>query len=531
MDSGEALRAPYNSAIRVHPADLQPDRIEQTYERVHTQMGFATPSVLADPIKGMIFEAALAVTAHDTQRAAQAPQGDVAHPFETLSNAQPQPTEESQAFFDAQVDAFNVYAALDALITNVGAADVALERLQSLQASSARPTLIEVGDALADITGMDGYSLTDITARSGAIGLMHALNFEQGYAQELAEVSAVLAMNNFPLNDLANWSIGRSRAGMIDASAEDKIIVGQEARAGLVLEYLAQQSPEHTPCDYAEPHYQDIKAALDAVPAPLAELFFEMNGTVIFDAECTQHNPETQLSGNSVYHYDPGKEYDAINIKYVSGDMNVRDVQLTLIHELHHNFFPDLIDNNTAKQADVMVAADNTRIEQLYEKSWELVDAIKNGILDDQARILDDINSYSVSGQPTFADIVKDMDMREAAAQLIPLIDDAYNHVRLESDAYKGIASYERPEQLAGELIPRYAEIRFGNGDIGEALAEFIMPNISKVYDKVYIPHIAEKLEQVKAEHRAMQSEPDNYANNISYEFPIMQADALAQSL
>ena len=527
MDAGQALRAPYNSTIRANSTDLEPDRASNTYERIHTQMGFSTPSVLDDPVKGSIFEAALAVTAHEVDRTADPLNGDISRPFETLLNASSYETTISKDFFNAQIDAFSIYLALDAAITYHGAADIAAKRLQDVIDTTDRPTLIEVGDALYEITGVDGYALTDIAARQGAAGIMQALNIEQGFAQELSELSAAIAIKDFPLNDLVNWSFGRNQPGMINESAENKIIIGRDVAAASAMEEWAAQAPQHQACEDTYPQHSAIQSALDAVPPALSELFFEMNGTVIFDAQCHHDNADTTLSGNSVYHYDAGQEHNAVNIKYLSDKMNEHDMFITLIHELHHNFFPELIDPNVAMQADDMVAADHQRIEELYAKSWEFSNALAQGTAEDRAAILDDINSYSIDEHPTFAEIATSVPIKD----IIHLIDDAYTHVRLDSDYFDKTSHYDTPEQLSRELIPRYAEIRYGNAEIGETLAKFIMPNMSKIYDELYMPHIEEKLAEVKAQHQDIQTQPDTYASNINYDFPIAYKETLAQAL
>jgi hypothetical protein len=526
MDAAEALRDRYNPAIRIHPADLSDDKVQRTYERLYAQMGLPEPSIFGDPLKAKIFDAALQITAHDVPPITEAA-GNASMPFATMVQAEA-PVWHSVDFSQAQAEAFNVYALLDAYVTLTGNSELALPRLQDLAASLPRPSLVDVGDALADITGMNGRALASAVAAGGAAQLGVALGIEDAYCQELQQLSAYLSEHGFSLNDLANWSVGRGRVGMLDAPIEQQIEIGRQARAMLDLGDMAAQLSSPVNCDYSASHHQDIKAALDAVPPALSALFFDMNGSIIFNADCGNKDKiHTRLEGQTVFHENHAEPAKSVNIKYISANSSTEEMQLTLIHELHHNFFPNYIPTELIAEADAMIARDNKRIVALYKLSNQLLEAMDKGTLEDQAIILDAINSYSVDGQPTFAALVEQVPLQ----QIIEVIDNAYRYVRLDSDLYDNVGAYEDPAQLSKEIIPRYAEIRFALEPYSDAVAAFVMPELTGVYDGIFMPHIEAKLQDVQMQKTKELQQPDTYATNISYDLPIMPMETRAQAL
>jgi hypothetical protein len=329
----------------------------------------------------------------------------------------------------------------------------------------------------------------------GAQGIAELLNIDQALVDDIMGLMDYSKTRGFPLNDVINWEYGRASCPPSTPIA-DIIERGKQERINETIEAY-----RNTLADYGTvPNQLDnellLAYGLDAVPPLVRELFFELNGQIIFTENQHLYNILKNNNIGSNLSYDtPEHSFQQI---FISGNLGLPRTLSTIVHEMHHQLFPNNITPEEAIQSDILLNRDQVRINIFMDRIKDYQIAVARG---DETRIAEimqalDSPEYAVGGK-TFSEILAGVDM-DVFAQAVT---EASHEIQLESPTFNRISTYQDPLYRYLEVIPRYADMRFVKYRENPQIMEFIAPNTTESYNNIYLPHLQRRLDELHSQH------------------------------
>lgn len=529
------LRDPLNSEIWVHPGDLDPAREPALRHKLTNAYSVGYPPYSADPARGRIIKALsdLVDVPPDAQtRAIQSPQHPSPHPpnpyqypLSHLNQGAPFPKTPDPEELQHIREGTGMYLLLEQELADRGYGSLMGDTIQALQQRGVMdPTAEQLLHEWSDALGVNAVPLIKKVNSQGFNGMAEVLEADPQKVAAIETFVPYLEQHGYSLNDVLSWEFGRRLPGMEGQPPERVLSAGLDTRIDHMIDYFRDELAQYPAAPEQRFHEAKLVDAMEAIPSVIPELFFEEEGQIIF----TQEPSVSQISG---YHFDgfhqmmhsnkdPEKRVSQI---YVSKDLGTPESTRLIIHELHHLLYPqDFITPQGAMRGDELLQEDETRLGQLLA----LTNRYQAGTDADKAQILEILDTDFSANGIRLRDVLEETSINT----FIGAVNEAYQQLQMESPHFSEIRSYRAPLDRFREIIPRYAEMRFVEHLDHPAMMEFIAPNITRIYEDIYIPHLEERLNYLKQQPgptrtEALQSQVAFPAHSVDVTPPISTLD------
>lgn len=507
-----------NPEIILNANNLMPDRIDEFRAQLIDQMQLDSPAIFDDTNHMIVLQALVDymmpdASASTTPRYRSGKTPLDSHPQETpfAHYIHGEPFHQiSERDEHAWRDSVSTYLVLDAFLKQNHQHDFLNDVIAEFKYQGIQPDAPVLFDALSPLTGISGYDMTVILSNQGVTGIANALGVSQSYTQDAQALTAHTIQDNIPVNDILNWLAGRAQPGMEYASIDEKIAVGLEARLDATINtfrQLAHQKGIIPQTDAERQEALDVSTLFDLLPPVLSTLFFEMNGSVIYTHGKTLGNAFSDvgddLDGFSELRIPEGAPHHAINPIYVA--IGSPDAERVFIHELHHLMLPEQIPLEDAYYADALIKMDDIHITQLkllvddYVRSYDEYGSMVNPALN--AQTMATLSAMTAPNGLSFQDAINAITADNPMAVFVQGVNEAYDYLRLGSEAYMQSDMYQDPVTQVKELIPRYSELRYYEHPDERNMLGFITPGMTEIYSGIYLPHLQRQLNEIHAEH------------------------------
>ncbi len=351
--------------------------------------------------------------------------------------------------------------------------------------------------ALNDILPGD---IIEIARRSpaqggGIAGVGRALGLSDNEITEIMDVTQHASAHHYSNNIIENWKAGRTNAPIADYGLDTTLRVGLQSRVEKKITELRDKVGHHyETSSLAKAHEEEFLGALRMLPPVVAEALYELGTEFCYTKEAGLKHmlPDSKALGlHRTLRNTPGEE-DGTRMIFVSEAQGSKiNFVRTAIHEAFHLLFPKSFSPEQAQAVDGLYKHDEKRLSELKG----VVDAYWRGELsehDTRAKLRSD---FTIGGLSIDDAIGPNGDLKP----LYWLVNDAYQNLNTESPNYAKMG-YPTPELKTYEIMSRYSEVRYVQLHDNPRLTAWLTPGITEVHDTYYIPHIRDKLAELKAE-------------------------------
>jgi hypothetical protein len=509
------IRDSLNEHIITHARDYTPER--EPFLRKHLMSACAleyppfnddkTRSTFIEAIRAEVpLDSTLSNVVPENIKPKKLPSSSYDHPVAHLVNGEPFAPIISAAEAKQSRDAVSLYLTLELVLERNGYPNILHDAVKNLeQRGIEKPNIEQLFNELrtalsTEIKKVSTAEILKSLHRGGVEGVADYLGVAPEVNKEISGLMDFITPRGFPLNDVINWRYGLAEPHMEKASIAEKINVGLDARVNHLITHTRERLKNGEAIPDERDNEKLVAGMLKYMPPVLSTLFFEEGGQLIFtldpDLGNLQHMPAT---GFHITYQSPQNPQNAMRQIFTSQELGLPKNTRTNIHEINHLFYPELIGQTWARHADDLLAFDQERIKYLKG----LVDQYVKGDVAIEQKVLEQLNSteFSVNGR-SFMDMVQNSGLsgKDYMLTFIGAVNEAYHYLQMESPTYNRIGTYGDPLDRFREMIPRYSELRYVAHVDHPELIQFIVPGISEMYENMYLPHLEERLNQVRAQ-------------------------------
>lgn len=364
------------------------------------------------------------------------------------------------------------------------------------------PFAKEVGTAeglvakLSSHLGFDTRQFLDTAGKEGLDGIGKLLGVDETFVRDVKKLGAYLEDHKFSANAVANWQIGRKMPGMKNAGIAEQIEAGLESRvnAKIMSSRMAVQHRYEVP-EPIQQTEQKIAGMMKFLPPELAETLYLLGTEIAFTPETTLKPiadvPAYGFHRRITEHPDDVKGIYQI---FLSGKHNAEEAVRVLVHEAHHLMIPGQFSPQGIALVDGLAKHDMMRLKALKE----LTDSWMTGDDATKAQVVNTLNrpEFSIGGKK-FSDCIGQAEMLTFYTQ----VQGAYDWLQGDSETYhrSGYAGNDGNSPMS-EIIPRYAELRYVRQREHPEMLSYIVPGMTVSYEQIYLPHVREQLQDLRAQ-------------------------------
>ncbi len=498
-----AFRDALNPNTWIHPDDLKPAREGQLWQRLESAFSVEYPTYHANPMRNNIVTNLYDLIAVDPGLSTEIPNipgrqehpsNPYQYPLTHLVNGEPFPPLLSPAESAKLKEATASYLILEFALADRGYPELLANTMNALaRRGVTKPSAEHIFHELRDALGVNSIDLIRALDSGGADGLAQTVGMSGERLNSIYRLSDYISTRGFPLNDVINWEYGQRNPAMWGAPVGQIIEQGKQMRIDDTIQSYRNAVEAHPIFPDQRKNEALVVAALDNVPPLLSELFFEEGGQIIF----TQENDLRNVLGGGylglhLSYESPRNSMHAIRQVYLSQDLGLPKNTGTLVHELHHLFYPrGYISPQEAMHGDTLLESDEQRILKLKE----LVETFQTGTPQQQASAIATLDSPAMAAHGLrFSNILESVSMET----FIGAVNEAYHFLQMESPSYGSIPTYHDPFSRFNEIIPRYAEKRYVVHRDHPEILDFIAPGITEMYQDIYLPHLQRRLDHIR---------------------------------
>jgi hypothetical protein len=498
-----AFQDKLNENVWLHPADLTVEREAFLRQKLESAFSIEYPPYVDEKVRNIFIEALRAAVPKDPSLSSVISESAKPKPLETdlfqyplshMVNGEPFAPLISEADLKQYRDAIAIYLALEFVLAEKGYPEILSKAVSSLEGRGVeKPTIDQLFNELRSALDISTSDMARALHSGGVDGVNELLLVSPDLSKEIDRLMDYLTPRGFPLNDVINWMYGRNEPNMQGASTEEMVTIGLQARIDQTIHQYRSTVKQFTAMPEEIADERLVAAAMNHVPPIISELFFEEGGVVIFtpapDLMDVLGMPAT---GFHITYESPQNPAHSMHQIFISQELGLPKNTRTLVHEMNHMMYPELITPESAVKADELLIRDQQRIK--YLKS--LVDQYSTGDAEIQQKALEWLNKpeFRVNGQ-SFSEMVTDGSM----LTFIGAVNEAYHYLQMESPTYNRIGTYSEPLDRFREMLPRYAELRYVGHSDNPNMLKFIVPGITEIYDDLYLPHLEQRLQHLRA--------------------------------
>ncbi len=359
-----------------------------------------------------------------------------------------------------------------------------------------QPSIDQLIHELHDALGVTTTQFVRTAADGGVLGVAELLKIDPNLVNEVVALMDYSKNQSFPLNDVLNWEYGRKItapnsdiAHIIDAGQQERITQMIAAYKTKLEDLGAVPSQINSEMLLA--------SATDLAPPLLRELFFQIGGQFVMTQEQDLYNVINQpATGFNLSYQSKNDVNQSLNQIFISGDLGLPRTNRTIVHEMHHMLFPENISPNEAIYADNLLNRDEVRLNIFKELAKKYSIAQVAGDVAAQQEVLNAFDSpqYAINGV-RFSEMLDGVPI----PVFLGAVNEAFQYLQIESPSYNRIGAYQDSDARWREIPARFAEIKFVEYVDRPQIIDFIVPNITKMYDEIYMPHLQRRLDYIYA--------------------------------
>jgi|GEM_PF-2236508 len=518
IKDGSLFIDPY---LVIHPRELDPENEDQLRKKLLLTYSINNPSFFESPERaaialnlGQLVPVSLAAKRsqlmeqvkqfnkqvdNGTDAALQSQVNDKRNPFAAIVRDTVENPSVDPAGLELLKNGLGIYMLIRERLTQNGY----YNRLSDYVTRMNNPDQV-LGD-LADNIGCTPQQVREAALKGGIDGVGQLLGLAPEFIKETKEAANYAATQDFGYNIVEHWHLGRQLLLPANASLQDKITAGMDARiTAKINEYRARVRHHYdTPIPVQEQERR-IGDALKLVEPIQRKLMYALGYEICFSPEMTADDIAFH---RGVYGLHRKAANDLRDIRgtyriYFSGKGDLEGSMRTLVHEIAHNFWPEQFTPSQVKQIDALSNSDRERFDTLndvlndpqqFDRFSKFVAAYHAGNAQEKAAII-------ASANDLFGDLGITVD------GLFPKLHDAYelrhlvayakDTLQVEGARYAK-SGYDSPQERFREVISRFAELKQVRMRSAPELVEFICPGLDKVWKDYYIPHLGKVYENL----------------------------------
>lgn len=335
-------------------------------------------------------------------------------------------------------------------------------------------------------------ALTPPSQGGGIAGVGKELGLTEAEIQEVVEITDYAAQHQFAENVVENWKAGRK----IDApnpSAEDTIKNGVNTRIDTLINEQRQRVGErYEVSSTVKAQEQEFAAGIALLPPVLQETLFELGAEFVRTPEASLERitGKKGLLGQHRTRRNGPNDYGRHMILISEARASKEGFLRTLVHECFHTFLPQHLTAADAEKVDALYAEDAARLNGVKE----VMEQCFRGEIS-EAQTIDILNEkFSVGNLTLEAALGPNPDLNKLYYQ----VQDAHANLHTDSMNYAR-GGYPSPESKTNEIMSRYSEQHHVTMRDNPALAAWLNPGVTEAHDTIYLPHLEQGLEAIKA--------------------------------
>lgn len=351
---------------------------------------------------------------------------------------------------------------------------------------------------LAPKIGISPIQLREAALNGGIDGIGKALGLDAAYVTEVKALSQYASGQDFSLNVIEHWHLGRQLLKNTQATLAQKIETGVVAHIDKTI--ADARALTRNRFDVPEPVKAEEKRIADALTLidPIQRLtMFKLGYEICFTPDVTA---DAIAKYNGIYglHRKAANDLrDTVGTYriYFSGRGDLKGSMRTFVHEVAHQLWPEQFTPEDVKKIDALALSDAARFATLQSVTGDpaqfaifekLFNAYKAGNAQEKAAIIASANEWlapegiMVDGLFPYLRSARDFQF---------MVQHAYDTLSVEGSRYAK-SGYHSSNERFREVISRFAELKQVEYAGEPQLLHYLAPGLDQIWETQYIPHL-----------------------------------------
>ncbi len=351
---------------------------------------------------------------------------------------------------------------------------------------------------LAPKIGISPIQLREAALKGGLDGVGQLLGLDAAYVAEVKQFSAHAATQDFSLNLIEHWHLGRQLLHGTHATLAQTIETGMGARIEKTIADARTQARHHyevpAPVKAEETR---VAEALNLVDPIQRALMFKLGYEICFTPDMTA---DSIAKYNGIYGLHRKAANDMRDTQgtyriYFAGRGDLKGSMRTLVHEVAHNLWPEQFTPEDVKKIDTLALSDAANFAKwqsvlgqpdqfaTFEKFFN---AYKAGNDQEKAAVMASANEWLAPHGVTVDGLFPHL--REARDFQF-MVQHAYDTLSVEGARYAK-SGYNGTNERFREVISRFAELKQVEYAGEPQLLHFLAPGLDQIWETQYLPHL-----------------------------------------
>ncbi len=360
-------------------------------------------------------------------------------------------------------------------------------------------TADQILSALEDKTGVASETVMEAARTGGLAGVANALGIEQAYLNEVHQVVERASAREFSYNLIEHWHIGRQLlTDRPAASLDDKIAVGMERRLHDTTQQLRAHAKNQTdvPASIKETE-RWVADGLKLLPPIQRQLLWDLGYEIGYTNDHTADRIAYYPGVLGLHRQTKDNMSDLRGTYriYFGSNGDIELARRTLVHEVTHNLWPTMFNDNDVKQIDALANQDRVRlktISSVFEKQFDTFKGFTDAYHAAGATAQQKQDALAAANRffgSTLGNVSALITENKDAFEVLHMTQHANDRLQIDGKLFKR-SGYHEPQSRFREVLSRFSELRYVRLREQPALMDFIAPGLSQVYDHYYLPHL-----------------------------------------
>ncbi len=351
---------------------------------------------------------------------------------------------------------------------------------------------------LGEKIGVSPLAVREAALKGGIDGVGQLLGLDAAYIADVKQLTNQAASQEFSLNLIEHWHLGRQLLKDQVSTFAQKIATGLEAHITHIT--AEARARFHNFFDVAAPIKQEenrIAEALNLVDPIQRALMFKLGYEICY-------TPDVTADGIAFFPGIYGLHRKAANDLrdtqgtyhiYFSGRGDLKGSMRTLVHEIAHNLWPEQFTPQAVARIDTLATNDGNRYAAWQSITGDVanftnfekfVRAYNAGNAAEKAAVIQSANAWLAPKGLTVDGLFPYL---RDAHDFQYLVKHAYDTLRIEGARY-AVSGYDSSHERFREIISRYAELRQVEYKSQPELLHFLAPGMNEIWETEYLPHL-----------------------------------------
>lgn len=417
---------------------------------------------------------------------------DKEHPFASIVRDTLKKPERDPVGIETLQNGVSIYLLLREKMTKLGY----LNPLSSYIAGRMQTSDQVLGE-LAPKIGLSPIQLREAALKGGIDGIGQLLGLDAAYVADVKQFSAHASTQDFSLNLIEHWHLGRQLLG-IQAPLAQKIETGIGARIEkTIADARAQVRHRYGVPEPVKAEEKRVAEALNLVDPIQRALMFKLGYEICFTPDMTA---DTIAKFNGIYGLHRKAANDLRDTTgtyriYFSGRGDLKGSMRTLVHEVAHNLWPEQFAPEEVKKIDALATSDAAHFAKWqgvmgepehFVKFEKFFNAYKAGNEQEKAAVMASTNEWLAHHGVTVDGLFPYL--REARDFQF-MVQHAYDTLSVEGARYAK-SGYHGTNERFREVISRFAELKQVEYKSEPQLLHFLAPGLDQIWETQYLPHL-----------------------------------------